>query len=75
MTATYHCGKCQRKFGMGNFAQVGMKNTCCRKCSNPSCIDHGICDCLQAFMDANRERMKKDFIRFYLGKKDSGGVE
>jgi len=51
MTATYHCEKCQRKFGMGNFAQVGIKNTCCRKCSNPSCKDYGICDCLQAFME------------------------
>jgi hypothetical protein len=81
MTASIHCEKCLRRSGILNlsptsdFTEIGMKNTCCRKCSNPQCKDYGICECFETFMDANRERVKELFMKTHLGNKESEGVE
>ena len=80
MTASIHCEKCLRRSGILNlsptsdFTEIGMKNTCCRKCSNPQCKDYGICECFETFMDTNRERVKELFMKTQLEKKGSGGA-
>ena len=38
---------------------MGMKSSCCGKCSNPDCIDYGECTCFDSFMEQRLEFMKK----------------
>ena len=37
----------------------GMKSSCCHKCSNPECSDHGECDCFEEFLEKQREIVLK----------------
>ena len=41
--------------------EVGFKNSCCGKCSNPHCPDHGECTCFDAFQERMLEDLKQRF--------------
>lgn len=67
MTSISFCDKCNSlrfKFDektdeVKTEGEMGMKSSCCGKCSNPDCIDYGECTCFDSFMEQRLEFMKK----------------
>ena len=67
MTSISFCDKCNslrfkfdEKTDEGKReGEMGMKSSCCGKCSNPDCIDYGECTCFDSLMEQRLEFMKK----------------
>ena len=66
MTYAYDCQSCGRKSTTfdedGRISPArnwGMKQSCCHKCSNPECPDYGECDCMDGWLERQREMMDK----------------
>jgi len=67
MTYAYHCQSCgyshvfttADKDSESSTEMGGMKSSCCHKCSNPECSDHGECDCFEEFLEKQREIVLK----------------
>ena len=39
--------------------ELGMKSSCCGKCSNINCVDYGECTCFDRFLEQRREFISK----------------
>ena len=65
MTYAYHCQSCGPKITISDDGETpsegnwGMKSSCCHKCSNPDCKDYGECDCMDGWLERQREMMSK----------------
>ncbi len=67
MTSISFCDKCnslrfkfdEKTHEVKREGEMGMKSSCCGKCSNPDCIDYGECTCFDSFMEQRLEFMKK----------------
>ena len=62
MTPLSFCGKCNNLHfkidpsgKIDRSGEIGMKMSCCGKCSNSACVDDGECDCFDGQMDLHLE--------------------
>ena len=63
MTSVSFCEKCNSlrfKFDektneVEKEGDLGMKSSCCGKCSNMNCVDYGECTCFDRFLEQRRE--------------------
>ena len=63
MTSVSFCEKCNSlrfKFDektneVESEGELGMKSSCCGKCSNINCVDYGECTCFDRFLEQRRE--------------------
>ena len=67
MTSVSFCEKCNSlrfKFDektneVESEGELGMKSSCCGKCSNINCVDYGECTCFDRFFEQRREFISK----------------
>ncbi len=67
MTSISFCGKCNSfrfKFNdktneVKREGEIGMKSSCCGKCSNMNCADYGECTCFDSLMEQRLESIQK----------------
>lgn len=67
MTSVSFCEKCNSlRFTFNETTnevdrqgEIGMKVSCCGKCSNINCPDYGECTCFDGFFEQQRERIEK----------------
>jgi hypothetical protein len=67
MTSVSFCEKCNSlrfKFNdktneVKREGEIGMKSSCCGKCSNPNCLDYGECTCFDILMEQRLEFIQK----------------
>ena len=67
MTSVSFCGKCnslrfkfdQETKEVEREGDLGMKSSCCGKCSNVYCEDYGECTCFDRFLEQRREFISK----------------
>ena len=66
MTPLSFCGKCNNLHfkidpsgKIDRSGEIGMKMSCCGKCSNSACVDYGKCDCFDGQMDLQLELLRK----------------
>tara|TARA_B100001094_G_scaffold283060_1_gene295548 strand:- start:347 stop:598 length:252 start_codon:yes stop_codon:yes gene_type:complete len=67
MTSISFCGKCNSlsfKFNestneVERQGEIGMKSSCCGKCSNENCVDFGECTCFDEFFKQKEEYILK----------------
>ena len=66
MTSVSFCNKCTNlKFSLNenrkvkSEGEVGFKSSCCGKCSNVDCVDHGVCDCFEFQLEHMSELLQK----------------
>ena len=67
MTSISFCGKCNSlRFKIDESTneverqgEIGMKSSCCGKCSNEKCVDFGECTCFDEFAKQRQEYIRK----------------
>ena len=67
MTSVSFCSKCNSlrfKFNdkskkVESQGEIGMKSSCCGKCSNMNCIDFGECTCFDRLLEQRQEFIAK----------------
>ena len=67
MTSVSFCEKCNSlrfKFDektneVEKEGELGMKSSCCGKCSNMNCVDYGECTCFDSLMEQRLESIQK----------------
>ena len=66
MTSVSFCGKCNSlRFRLKGDADVttegelGFKSSCCGKCSNPNCVDYGVCECFDSQVERMTELLRQ----------------
>ena len=67
MTSISFCEKCNSlrfKFDaetneIERHGELGMKSSCCGKCSNTNCVDFGDCTCFDTSMEKQLEYIEK----------------
>ena len=61
MTYVYYCHRksCQPSVEKGKELNLHMRSNCCHKCPNPTCRDHGECNCLEEFHERFKEQMEE----------------
>jgi len=67
MTSVSFCEKCNShrfKFDdktneVERQGEIGVKSSCCGKCSNVNCVDFGECTCFDTFLEKRRELIEK----------------
>ena len=67
MTSVSFCEKCnslrfkfdQKTNEVEREGELGMKSSCCGKCSNINCVDYGECTCFDRFFEQRREFISK----------------
>ena len=60
MTYAYPCNRksCNEKVEGGKIF-LHWKSSCCHKCPNPSCRDHGECNCFERLIEQRRKYMEE----------------
>lgn len=67
MTSVSFCSKCNSlrfKFNdkskkVERQGEIGMKSSCCGKCSNMNCVDFGECTCFDRLLEQRQEFIAK----------------
>ena len=67
MTSVSFCEKCnslrfkfdEKSNKVEREGELGMKSSCCGKCSNINCVDYGECTCFDRFFEQRREFISK----------------
>tara|TARA_B100000003_G_scaffold204170_1_gene215720 strand:+ start:898 stop:1095 length:198 start_codon:yes stop_codon:yes gene_type:complete len=39
--------------------ELGFKSSCCGKCSNPNCVDYGVCECFDSQVERMTELLRQ----------------
>jgi len=71
MTSVSFCEKCnslrfkfdEKTNSVENEGELGMKSSCCGKCSNMNCVDYGECTCFDRLFFEWRRELISDMIK------------